>query len=107
MRVADADIRIDRGGTFTDVWASAPNKPDVVLKLLSVDPGNYADAPTEGMTLDYLKLYEIVIAKLTRQQASDVFFLSMGIWIFLEGFLSLKRTLTLCAWAQQSPPMRF
>ena len=39
---------LDRGGTFTDVWASLPGKPDVVLKLLSVDPGNYTDAPTEG-----------------------------------------------------------
>lgn len=42
------ESRVDRGGTFTDVWASLPGKPDVVLKLLSVDPGNYADAPTEG-----------------------------------------------------------
>ncbi|RDL33050.1 Uncharacterized protein BP5553_08489 [Venustampulla echinocandica] len=42
-------IAIDRGGTFTDVWASSPNKPDVVMKLLSVDPGNYQDAPTEGI----------------------------------------------------------
>ncbi|RDW74197.1 hypothetical protein BP5796_07639 [Coleophoma crateriformis] len=42
-------IAIDRGGTFTDVWASAPGKPDIVLKLLSVDPGNYSDAPTEGI----------------------------------------------------------
>lgn len=41
--------RTDRGGTFTDVWASAPGKADIVLKLLSVDPGNYSDAPTEGM----------------------------------------------------------
>lgn len=42
----------DRGGTFTDVWASLPGQPDVVLKLLSVDPANYADAPTEGMSLE-------------------------------------------------------
>ncbi|KAL4753744.1 hypothetical protein BDW72DRAFT_201227 [Aspergillus terricola var. indicus] len=42
-------IAIDRGGTFTDVWASLPGQPDVVLKLLSVDPANYADAPTEGI----------------------------------------------------------
>ncbi|KAL4873108.1 Hydantoinaseoxoprolinase [Aspergillus spectabilis] len=42
-------IAIDRGGTFTDVWASLPGRPDVVLKLLSVDPTNYADAPTEGI----------------------------------------------------------
>ncbi|KAK1638592.1 Hydantoinase B/oxoprolinase-domain-containing protein [Colletotrichum phormii] len=40
---------IDRGGTFTDVWASIPGQSDVVLKLLSVDPGNYDDAPAEGI----------------------------------------------------------
>ncbi len=42
-------ISIDRGGTFTDVHALVPGKPDIVLKLLSVDPGNYPDAPTEGI----------------------------------------------------------
>lgn len=40
---------IDRGGTFTDVWASIPGQKDVVMKLLSVDPGNYDDAPSEGI----------------------------------------------------------
>ncbi|KAJ5602593.1 Hydantoinase B/oxoprolinase-domain-containing protein [Penicillium hordei] len=42
-------ISIDRGGTFTDVHALVPGKPDIVLKLLSVDPSNYNDAPTEGI----------------------------------------------------------
>ncbi|PNP85313.1 hypothetical protein FNYG_01372 [Fusarium nygamai] len=42
-------ISIDRGGTFTDVHAIVPGKPDIVLKLLSVDPSNYKDAPTEGI----------------------------------------------------------
>ncbi|KAK5306716.1 hypothetical protein LTR99_002408 [Exophiala xenobiotica] len=42
-------ISIDRGGTFTDVHASVPGKPDIILKLLSVDPSNYKDAPTEGI----------------------------------------------------------
>lgn len=42
-------ISIDRGGTFTDVHAIVPGKPDIVLKLLSVDPSNYQDAPTEGI----------------------------------------------------------
>lgn len=41
-------IAIDRGGTFTDVWASVEGKPDLVFKLLSVDPDHYKDAPTEG-----------------------------------------------------------
>ncbi|RMZ91625.1 hypothetical protein DV736_g1129, partial [Chaetothyriales sp. CBS 134916] len=42
-------ISIDRGGTFTDVHAIVPGKDDIVLKLLSVDPANYEDAPTEGI----------------------------------------------------------
>lgn len=42
-------ISIDRGGTFTDVHAIVPGRPDIILKLLSVDPGHYEDAPTEGI----------------------------------------------------------
>lgn len=42
-------ISIDRGGTFTDVHASIPGQDDIILKLLSVDPANYQDAPTEGI----------------------------------------------------------
>ncbi|PON52795.1 Winged helix-turn-helix DNA-binding protein [Parasponia andersonii] len=43
-------ICIDRGGTFTDVYAEIPGYPDGrVLKLLSVDPANYEDAPVEGI----------------------------------------------------------
>ena len=40
---------IDRGGTFTDVFAKCPDGRVKVLKLLSVDPRNYKDAPTEGI----------------------------------------------------------
>eukprot|EP01135_Chromosphaera_perkinsii_P002592 Nk52_evm108s224 gene=Nk52_evmTU108s224 len=40
---------IDRGGTFTDVYAECPNGKTRVLKLLSVDPANYSDAPREGI----------------------------------------------------------
>lgn len=42
-------VSIDRGGTFTDVHAAVPGQDDIVLKLLSVDPANYEDAPTEGV----------------------------------------------------------
>lgn len=42
-------ISIDRGGTFTDVHASVPGQNDIILKVLSVDPANYSDAPTEGV----------------------------------------------------------
>ncbi|KAL7990205.1 hypothetical protein Chor_010559 [Crotalus horridus] len=40
---------IDRGGTFTDVFARCPRGKVRVMKLLSEDPGNYRDAPTEGI----------------------------------------------------------
>ncbi|KAK6198128.1 5-oxoprolinase [Scheffersomyces amazonensis] len=47
--VPGIQIAIDRGGTFCDVIAKIPNQPDYVFKLLSVDPQNYRDAPTEGI----------------------------------------------------------
>ena len=40
---------IDRGGTFTDVHCRLPDGSELVSKLLSVDPANYDDAPTEGI----------------------------------------------------------
>lgn len=49
---------IDRGGSFTDVYCesytlegtkSSEDRGQHVLKLLSEDPSNYADAPTEGI----------------------------------------------------------
>ncbi|CAB4056919.1 OPLAH [Lepeophtheirus salmonis] len=41
---------IDRGGTFTDIFAVLPHGKGVrVMKLLSEDPRRYEDAPTEGM----------------------------------------------------------
>ncbi|KAI1777240.1 Hydantoinase B/oxoprolinase-domain-containing protein [Hypoxylon cercidicola] len=45
------DIFIDRGGTFTDCIGIPQNgsNGDIVIKLLSVDPANYEDAPTEGI----------------------------------------------------------
>lgn len=48
------DFSIDRGGTFTDIYCEVSNAATgehfpFVTKLLSVDPLNYADAPTEGI----------------------------------------------------------
>ncbi|MEC8594239.1 MAG: hydantoinase/oxoprolinase family protein, partial [SAR324 cluster bacterium] len=41
---------IDRGGTFTDVYAEVPGEPGFrVVKLLSEDPAHYPDAPREGI----------------------------------------------------------
>lgn len=43
------EFAIDRGGTFTDVYARCPGGKIRVMKLLSVDPANYDDAPREGI----------------------------------------------------------
>ncbi len=41
---------IDRGGTFTDVYAEIPDTPGfIVEKLLSENPEKYSDAPIEGI----------------------------------------------------------
>lgn len=45
---AGFQFAIDRGGTFTDVFARCPGGRVRVLKLLSEDP-SYGDAPTEGI----------------------------------------------------------
>jgi 5-oxoprolinase (ATP-hydrolysing) len=52
-------ISIDRGGTFTDIHAFIPGQDDIILKVLSVDPANYSDAPTEGVR----RILEIVTGK--------------------------------------------
>ena len=44
------NFAIDRGGTFTDVYAEIPQENRfIVTKLLSVDTANYPDAPREGI----------------------------------------------------------
>ncbi|MEM7063713.1 MAG: hydantoinase B/oxoprolinase family protein [Cyanobacteria bacterium P01_B01_bin.77] len=40
---------IDRGGTFTDIVARCPDGQLQVHKLLSENPGRYADAPIQGI----------------------------------------------------------
>ncbi|OCF32026.1 5-oxoprolinase (ATP-hydrolysing) [Kwoniella heveanensis BCC8398] len=42
-------ICIDRGGTFCDVVALSESKGSHTVKLLSVDPSHYPDAPREGV----------------------------------------------------------
>ncbi|CDF87715.1 BN860_12794g1_1 [Zygosaccharomyces bailii CLIB 213] len=52
MATSGIRIAIDRGGTFTDCVGNpgtGRQEDDVVIKLLSVDPKNYADAPLEAI----------------------------------------------------------
>ncbi len=43
------DFWIDRGGTFTDVVARAPDGTLIARKLLSENPGAYRDAAVLGI----------------------------------------------------------
>ncbi|KUI56006.1 hypothetical protein VP1G_03355 [Cytospora mali] len=47
--MADIRVAIDRGGTFCDVIAYIPGQETLTFKLLSEDPANYRDAPTEAI----------------------------------------------------------
>jgi 5-oxoprolinase (ATP-hydrolysing) len=39
----------DRGGTFCDALIQIKGKEDIIFKILSEDPQNYPDAPTEAI----------------------------------------------------------
>lgn len=47
--MSSISVAIDRGGTFCDVIAHIPNREPLTFKLLSEDPANYRDAPTEAI----------------------------------------------------------
>ena len=45
---------IDRGGTFTDIVARAPDGRLLTHKLLSDNPGRYEDAAVAGIVISRL-----------------------------------------------------
>lgn len=49
IRPSQLSREVDRGGTFCDVLVQVPGRQDLVFKLLSEDPQNYRDAPTEAI----------------------------------------------------------
>ncbi|KAL4760208.1 Hydantoinase B/oxoprolinase-domain-containing protein [Aspergillus foveolatus] len=85
-------IAIDRGGTFTDVWASLPRQPDVVLKLLSVDPANYADAPTEGIRRVLSLYYSQEIPRGVPLPKGELESIRMGTTVATNALLERKGT---------------
>ncbi|NBB24263.1 5-oxoprolinase [Porphyrobacter sp. SLTP] len=55
---------VDRGGTFTDVVATTPDGRLVTAKLLSENPGHYADAASEAVRRLMARYGEAAIAEL-------------------------------------------
>ena len=68
---------IDRGGTFTDVFAKCPDDTIRVMKLLSVDP-KYKDAPVGTLSVIMISIF------------SEPFFQTEGIRRILESFTGRK-----------------
>ncbi|KAA8648001.1 uncharacterized protein ATNIH1004_003884 [Aspergillus tanneri] len=88
----DIKIVIDRGGTFTDIWASLPGQLDIILKLLSVDPSNYQDAPPEGIRriLSHFYSKELPCGSLLPKR--DIEFIRMDTTVPTNAFLERKGT---------------
>jgi 5-oxoprolinase (ATP-hydrolysing) len=81
---------VDRGGTFTDIYAEVPGKPGFrVVKLLSEDPRNYADAPREGIRRI---LEEITGRRHTPEMldASQIEWIRMGTTVATNALLERK-----------------
>lgn len=74
-------IAIDRGGTFTDCIGNpgtGKQEDDVIIKLLSVDPKNYADAPLEGIRRILEKFENKKIPRGSRLDIANVESIRMG-----------------------------
>lgn len=83
-------IAIDRGGTFCDVIAKVPGQSDHVFKLLSVDPKNYADAPTEGIRRVLEKAHNVKIAKHEKLEIESIDLIRMGTTVATNALLERK-----------------
>lgn len=83
-------IAIDRGGTFCDVIARIPGQEDYVFKLLSVDPHNYKDAPTEGIRRVLEKAHGVSIPKTDKLLIQSIDLIRMGTTVATNALLERK-----------------
>lgn len=83
-------IAIDRGGTFCDVIAKIPGQSDYVFKLLSVDPNNYKDAPTEGIRRVLERAHGIKIPKDEKLKLDSISSIRMGTTVATNALLERK-----------------
>ena len=88
-------IAIDRGGTFTDCLGIVPGKPDILVKLLSNDPTNYADAPIEGIRRILEAATGKTLPRGEKIDTSDIESIKMGTTVATNALL--ERSSTPCA----------
>ncbi len=77
---ADWNFAIDRGGTFTDIVATAPDGRRIVRKLLSENAEHYADAAVAG------------IAEILREAGGTIGAVKMGTTVATNALLERKGT---------------
>lgn len=88
-------IAIDRGGTFTDCLGILPSQPPILIKLLSSDPSNYADAPTEGIRRILSQATGTTIPRGQKIDTSGIESIKMGTTVATNALL--ERSSTPCA----------
>ncbi|XP_054270976.1 5-oxoprolinase-like [Macrosteles quadrilineatus] len=81
---------IDRGGTFTDIYAQCPNGKIRVMKLLSVDPDNYPDAPREGIRRILEEETGILMPSSEKIDGSLIEWIRMGTTVATNALLERK-----------------
>ncbi|XP_078392252.1 5-oxoprolinase [Cetorhinus maximus] len=81
---------IDRGGTFTDVFARCPGGKVRVMKLLSEDPANYRDAPTEGIRRILQEESRIPVPQDRPMDTSRIDWIRMGTTVATNALLERK-----------------
>lgn len=88
-------IAIDRGGTFTDCLARLPARDggesrDIVIKLLSHDPGNYDDAPTEGVRRILEQAHNTSIPRSHKIDTSSIEYIRLSTTVATNALLERK-----------------
>ncbi|XP_059148899.1 5-oxoprolinase-like [Physella acuta] len=81
---------IDRGGTFTDVWAKCPSGKIRLMKLLSEDPANYDDAPKEAIRRIIHQEMGSLPTKTTPIDTSLISWIRMGTTVATNALLERK-----------------
>ncbi|KAG8868990.1 hypothetical protein FRC20_002390 [Serendipita sp. 405] len=96
--IPDHSLRIcaDRGGTFCDIHASYPDpecegsRKELVVKLLSQDPANYRDAPTEGIRRILEKVTGQKIERGTRLPTNKIDYIRLSTTVATNALLERK-----------------
>lgn len=81
---------IDRGGTFTDIFALCPGNKIKLLKLLSDDPANYSDAPREGIRRIIEQETGIVLKQNSEICTNNLDWIRMGTTVATNALLERK-----------------